>query len=179
MKGMKKVLRSGDRIKIRGTKPFSFVFQKVSSSIVGAFRPTLHQTMKPLEELNANSVAAGSSVSVDNAGMNDSGTVTQTKELEIVPPINASLVSSQVELQSAMDKEREVIRRQYYSAFLDMVLTPDEIDVSFSNLPYYVCPDTKQMLISRVFPFLHCPRYAKYIEMLKTNTRQILLTGPT
>ncbi|KAF3636394.1 hypothetical protein T459_23414 [Capsicum annuum] len=58
------------------------------------------------------------------------------------------------------------------------VIDFNTIEVSFDNFPYYLCENTKNILISSTYIHLKCNKFAKYTSDLPTVCPRILLLGP-
>ncbi|WCJ21355.1 P-loop containing nucleoside triphosphate hydrolases superfamily protein [Euphorbia peplus] len=71
-------------------------------------------------------------------------------------------------------------RRQAYKDSLQQgILSPESIDVSFDNFPYYLSDTTKKVLIGSVFIHLKCSKkFPKFPSDLPTVSPRIMLTGP-
>uniref|UniRef100_A0A7N0TSF0 AAA+ ATPase domain-containing protein n=1 Tax=Kalanchoe fedtschenkoi TaxID=63787 RepID=A0A7N0TSF0_KALFE len=67
-------------------------------------------------------------------------------------------------------------------AFLDTlrrsVLSPDDIDITFENFPYYISDATKNVLIASTFVQLKRSNFVKFTADLSTVCPRILLSGP-
>ncbi|KAM3326345.1 putative protein isoform X1 [Capsicum chacoense] len=70
-------------------------------------------------------------------------------------------------------------RRQTFKKALEQgVIDFNTIEVSFDNFPYYLCENTKNILIASTYIHLKCNKFAKYTSDLPTVCPRILLSGP-
>ncbi|CAN4091440.1 unnamed protein product [Withania somnifera] len=70
-------------------------------------------------------------------------------------------------------------RRQTFKNALEQGLIDfNSIEVSFDNFPYYLCENTKNILIASTYIHLKCNKFAKYTSELPTACPRILLSGP-
>ncbi|XP_010556748.1 PREDICTED: uncharacterized protein LOC104825975 [Tarenaya hassleriana] len=71
-------------------------------------------------------------------------------------------------------------RRQTYKDSLRAgVLSPQNMDVSFENFPYFLSTKTKDVLIASTYVHMKCgSKFAKYASDLSTLCPRILLSGP-
>ncbi|XP_044502674.1 uncharacterized protein LOC123223545 isoform X2 [Mangifera indica] len=69
-------------------------------------------------------------------------------------------------------------RQAFKDSLQEGILSPDNIDVSFENFPYYLCDTTKNVLIASTYIHLKCDKFVKYAADLPTMCPRILLSGP-
>ncbi|KAK8509843.1 hypothetical protein V6N12_001915 [Hibiscus sabdariffa] len=69
-------------------------------------------------------------------------------------------------------------RKAFKDSLQEGILNPDNIDVSFSNFPYFLSDTTKNVLIASTYVHLMCNKFAKYASDLSTMSPRILLSGP-
>ncbi|MBA0620845.1 hypothetical protein Godav_006514 [Gossypium davidsonii] len=69
-------------------------------------------------------------------------------------------------------------RQAFKDALQEGILSPDNIDISFENFPYFLSNTTKNVLIASTYVHLKCNKFAKYASDLPTMSPRILLSGP-
>ncbi|KAJ0113143.1 hypothetical protein Patl1_01019 [Pistacia atlantica] len=69
-------------------------------------------------------------------------------------------------------------RQAFKDSLQEGILSPDNIDLSFENFPYYLSDTTKNVLIASTYIHLKCNKFAKYATDLPTMCPRILLSGP-
>ncbi|CAI0424844.1 unnamed protein product [Linum tenue] len=100
--------------------------------------------------------------------------------------------SSQREIAKIFEGRKELLRDLDRSAILlstgrqafkdnlqKGILSPESIEVSFENFPYYLSDTTKKVLVGAAFVHLKCNcKVAKFASELPTVSPRILLSGP-
>ncbi|KAK4732251.1 hypothetical protein R3W88_025239 [Solanum pinnatisectum] len=66
----------------------------------------------------------------------------------------------------------------FKNALQQGVVDFNTIDVTFENFPYYLCENTKNVLIASTYIHLKCNGFAQYVSDLPTVCPRILLSGP-
>ncbi|MBA0834440.1 hypothetical protein Goarm_006794 [Gossypium armourianum] len=69
-------------------------------------------------------------------------------------------------------------RQAFKDALQEGILSPDNIDISFENFPYFLSNTTMNVLIASTYVHLKCNKFAKYASDLPTMSPRILLSGP-
>ncbi|XP_015087901.1 uncharacterized protein LOC107031164 isoform X1 [Solanum pennellii] len=69
-------------------------------------------------------------------------------------------------------------RQTFKNALQQGVVDFNTIDVTFENFPYYLCENTKNVLIASTYIHLKCNGFAKFASDLPTVCPRILLSGP-
>ncbi|KAH0634992.1 uncharacterized protein LOC125870266 isoform X1 [Solanum stenotomum] len=69
-------------------------------------------------------------------------------------------------------------RQTFKNALQQGVVDFNTIDVTFENFPYYLCENTKNVLIASTYIHLKCNGFAQYVSDLPTVCPRILLSGP-
>ncbi|MBA0592615.1 hypothetical protein Gorai_009591, partial [Gossypium raimondii] len=69
-------------------------------------------------------------------------------------------------------------RQAFKDALQEGILSPDNIEISFENFPYFLSNTTKNVLIASTYVHLKCNKFAKYASDLPTMSPRILLSGP-
>ncbi|KAL3359368.1 hypothetical protein AABB24_016104 [Solanum stoloniferum] len=69
-------------------------------------------------------------------------------------------------------------RQTFKNALQQGVVDFNTIDVTFENFPYYLCENTKNVLIASTYIHLKCNGFAQYVSDLPPVCPRILLSGP-
>lgn len=67
---------------------------------------------------------------------------------------------------------------QLRSEFQESLTTPESIDVTLENCPYFVGEGLKERLLQTAYVHLKLPQYKSYVSDLACMSSRILLTGP-
>ncbi|KAL7585154.1 uncharacterized protein LOC111920529 [Lactuca sativa] len=138
----------------------------------------------------------GANENIDGVGVGDTGNApgpAATHELRPLLRMLAGSTASELDILKIIDERKEIrellkeidppislaARRQTYKDSLQQgILSPDAIEVTFKDFPYYLSETTKSVLIASTYLHLKRNDFVKYASDLPTLCPRILLSGP-
>jgi len=161
------------------TKPL-----KLSSSFSRtSYRPLINQMItdtKSIEKLTSSLNISSVPMFMDDPQLSENNDLSTHSTVPMPTILEISDVEKSPEKSDTENTPTEKgteYKAQLMQKIESLFISPEDINVTFDQFPYYIDENVKNMLINAAYIYLEKPQYTKFTKSLPTLSRRILLSG--